>query len=101
MVQFPEVHRDAALTIDFQRTLRIPDDGQDYPLPPGLGDWGNSLGQVEGLPEQVVGRLYDVELLSTPGELKAAGTLSTGDLGPYRRVHLSGRILGTVFQGVF
>lgn len=23
--------------VSFQRTLRIPDDGQDYPLPPGLG----------------------------------------------------------------
>lgn len=34
---FPEVHPDARLTIEFQRTLRIPDDGRDYPLPPGLG----------------------------------------------------------------
>jgi hypothetical protein len=34
---FPEVHSDAKLKIDFQRTLRIPDDGKDYPLPPGLG----------------------------------------------------------------
>ena len=34
---FPEVHRDAVLRVDFQRTLRIPDDGTDYPLPPGLG----------------------------------------------------------------
>jgi hypothetical protein len=25
------------LTISFMRTLRIPDDGKDYPLPPGLG----------------------------------------------------------------
>jgi len=25
------------LTISFQRTLRIPDDGRSYPLPPGLG----------------------------------------------------------------
>jgi hypothetical protein len=25
------------LRVTFQRTLRIPDDGQDYPLPPGLG----------------------------------------------------------------
>lgn len=25
------------LTVTFQRTLRIPDDGRDYPLPPGLG----------------------------------------------------------------
>jgi hypothetical protein len=34
---FPEVHKAAKLTIHFQRTLRIPDDDSDYPLPPGLG----------------------------------------------------------------
>jgi hypothetical protein len=34
---FPEVHPHAKLCLDFQRTLRIPDDGRDYPLPPGLG----------------------------------------------------------------
>jgi len=34
---FSDVHRDARLTIGFQRTLRIPDDGRKYPLPPGLG----------------------------------------------------------------
>ena len=34
---FPEVHPDAVLRVEFQRTLRIPDDGRDYPLPPGLG----------------------------------------------------------------
>ena len=34
---FPEVHPDAALTMQFQRTLRIPDDEGVYPLPPGLG----------------------------------------------------------------
>jgi hypothetical protein len=33
---FPEVHRSAVLSVDFQRTLRIPDDNRDYPLPPGL-----------------------------------------------------------------
>jgi hypothetical protein len=33
---FPEVHADATCSIEFQRTLRIPDDGKDYPLPPGL-----------------------------------------------------------------
>ena len=37
--EFPDVHEDARLTIDFQRTLRIPDDGTDYPLPPGLGSF--------------------------------------------------------------
>ncbi len=34
---FPEVHPGAQATVNFQRTLRIPDDGKDYPLPPGLG----------------------------------------------------------------
>ena len=34
---FPEVHPQATLEIEFHRTLRIPDDGKDYPLPPGLG----------------------------------------------------------------
>ena len=31
------VHVGERLVISFQRTLRIPDDGQTYPLPPGLG----------------------------------------------------------------
>jgi hypothetical protein len=35
--RFPAVHRDAVLKVGFQRTLRIPDDDRDYPLPPGLG----------------------------------------------------------------
>jgi hypothetical protein len=34
---FPEVHPAAKVSVGFQRTLRIPDDGKDYPLPPGLG----------------------------------------------------------------
>lgn len=34
---FPDVHEEARCSIHFQRTLRIPDDGKDYPLPPGLG----------------------------------------------------------------
>jgi len=36
---FPEVHEDATLSIEFQRTLRIPDDEQKYPLTPGLGSF--------------------------------------------------------------
>jgi len=35
--RFPEVHTHATCSIDLQRTLRIPDDGKDYPLPLGLG----------------------------------------------------------------
>jgi hypothetical protein len=34
---FPEVHPEARLKITMQRTLRIPDDGAAYPLPPGVG----------------------------------------------------------------
>lgn len=34
---FPDVHPEARFKVDFARTLRIPDDGKNYPLPPGLG----------------------------------------------------------------
>lgn len=34
---FPDIHPDAVCTIDFQRTLRLPDDNKNYFLPPGLG----------------------------------------------------------------
>jgi hypothetical protein len=34
---FPEVSSAAHCSIEFQRTLRIPDDNREYPLPPGLG----------------------------------------------------------------
>lgn len=37
--RFPDVHEDAVCSISLQRTLRIPDDDKDYPLPPGLGDF--------------------------------------------------------------
>ncbi len=51
---FPEVHRDAILRIDFQRTLRIPDDGSDYPLPPGLGSF--PLRHADDFAERLPGR---------------------------------------------
>jgi hypothetical protein len=38
-VSFPELPLSPKLTLDFMRTLRIPDDGRDYPLPPGLGSF--------------------------------------------------------------
>ncbi|MDP6180792.1 MAG: hypothetical protein QGG48_12950, partial [Desulfatiglandales bacterium] len=36
---FPEVHPEARLTVEFQRTLRIPDDNREYQLPPGFGQF--------------------------------------------------------------
>jgi len=39
IISFPEVHKDACATIEFKRTLRIPDDGQTYPLPPGFSNF--------------------------------------------------------------
>ena len=37
LFRFPAVHDEARCSMEFQRTLRIPDDDRDYPLPPGLG----------------------------------------------------------------
>ena len=39
MFRFPEVHPRAECSVSFQRTLRIPDDGREHFLPPGLGDF--------------------------------------------------------------
>jgi len=35
--RFPDVHPMAGCRVNFQRTLRLPDNQQSYPLPPGLG----------------------------------------------------------------
>lgn len=35
--RFTGAHEDAKFRLEFRRTLRIPDDNREYPLPPGLG----------------------------------------------------------------
>lgn len=56
--RFPEIEEDARFSIDFQRTLRIPDSDNTYPLPPGLGRF--PINHVEDysnqLPESTVDR---------------------------------------------
>lgn len=37
--RFPQIEEEASFSIDFQRTLRIPDSERTYPLPPGLGQF--------------------------------------------------------------
>lgn len=49
--QFPEVHEDAMCRIEFQRTLRIPDDNREHFLPPGLGQF--HLNHVDDYSEKV------------------------------------------------
>ena len=50
---FPEVHKEAKLQIEFERTLRIPDDDKNYSLPPGLGSF--PLRHVDDYAEKVPG----------------------------------------------
>ena len=49
--RFPGVHSEAELAIDFQRTLRIPDDNRAYDLPPGLGRF--PLSRVDDYPDNM------------------------------------------------
>jgi hypothetical protein len=37
--RFPQIEEKARFSIDVQRTLRIPDSDETYPLPPGLGSF--------------------------------------------------------------
>ena len=49
--RFPNIHEDAELRIEFQRTLRIPDDNREYYLPPGLGEF--PLYRVDDYPDNL------------------------------------------------
>jgi hypothetical protein len=49
--RFPEVHEQAQTEVNFQRTLRIPDNGKHYPLPPGLGSF--SLKHLEDFADRI------------------------------------------------
>ena len=49
--RFPGVHEEAELGIEFQRTLRIPDDNREYRLPPGLGRF--PLSRVDDYPDNL------------------------------------------------
>ena len=51
--RFPGVHSEAEVAIEFQRTLRIPDDNRPYHLPPGLGRF--PLSRVDDYPWQLAG----------------------------------------------
>lgn len=50
---FSEIHQDAHCSINFQRTLRLPDDNREYPLPPGLARF--PLSHVDDYGERVPG----------------------------------------------
>ncbi|MDH3292432.1 MAG: hypothetical protein OEO20_15490 [Gemmatimonadota bacterium] len=52
--RFPEVSERAEVHIEFQRTLRIPDDGKEYPLPAGLGRF--PLRHVDDFPHRAPAR---------------------------------------------
>ncbi len=52
--RFPEVHPQARCSVEFQRTLRIPDDDRSYPLPPGLGCF--PLRHVDDFADRLAGK---------------------------------------------
>lgn len=49
--RFPQIEQDAKFSVDFQRTLRVPDTEKTYSLPPGLGSF--PLGHVDDFPEKL------------------------------------------------
>ncbi len=88
--RFPDVHADATLSISFQRTLRIPDDGRDYPLPPGLGafplrhvdDYGARLPEARKARGGVMLPMYQSEALwlAFGGGYPFAVKVATGEI---------------------
>ena len=85
------MHPDAKLDIGFQRTLRIPDDGKTYPLPPGFGCF--PLRHVDDHARRVCRRWLDArrrDVADVPvgGDvariLRRGTTMSRGDEYPVR-----------------
>jgi hypothetical protein len=56
--RFPHIEEDARFSIDFQRTLRIPDTDKTYSLPPGLGSFPvrHAEDHAKKLPSNTVSR---------------------------------------------
>lgn len=89
---FPDVHELASCSIEFQRTLRIPDDGHDHYLPPGLGsfplrhldDYGQRLPQSWVRRGGVVMPIHQAEAMwinfSSPGRYPFAVKIATGKI---------------------
>lgn len=97
--RFPEVHKEAVCSINFQRTLRIPDDNREYFLPPGLGrfpvehvdDFADKLPEVWRVHGGVFLPMYQSEALwiefsgSYPCAVKiAAGKINAVSGEPWR-----------------
>lgn len=74
--RFEEVHPDASLTLQFQRTLRIPDDGRDYPLPPSLGSF--PLRETKDYPKTLPDRWREQEGAMLPMHQSEAMWISFG-----------------------
>ena len=88
--RFPELHAEAEARIEFQRTLRIPDDDRDYPLPPGLGafplrhldDFARNLPQAWAKRGGVIMPMHQSEAvwLSFSGDYPCAVRIATGKI---------------------
>ena len=90
--RFPNIHRTAECSIQFQRTLRIPNDGKRYPLPPGLGtfplrhvdDFGSRLDEKHRQRGGVIMPMHQSEALwinfATFGDYPFAVKVATGKI---------------------
>jgi len=61
---FSDVHPQAKFHVTFQRTLRIPDDDKDYPLPPGLGAF--PLAHTEDYKERIPAKWLERQGIMLP-----------------------------------
>ena len=75
--RFPEVHVDATCEIEFQRTLRIPDNGKEYPLPPALERFRCAISTdfAPRVPEKWA-RARRCDYADAPGQPRPCGSIS-------------------------
>jgi hypothetical protein len=97
VVRRHDVHPEAEMTIDFQRTLRIPDDGREHPLPAGLGSF--PLVHVDDFAERVPRAWVDKGGVMLPMYQSEALWLDFGAGYPFAVKVASGKIDAVTGQG--
>ena len=78
--RFPKIDADSSFSIDFQRTLRIPDTEKEYSLPPGLGSF--PLRHVEDYKSKLTEKTNDRGGVILPMWQAEAMWLSFNNHGP-------------------
>lgn len=97
VIRFPEVHPEAEMSLEFQRTLRIPDEERAYALPPGLGRF--PLRHVDDFGERVPAHWIDRGGVMLPMYQSEAMWINLDGVYPFALKIAAGKVNAVTGEG--